>query len=201
MENKVGQETTAGLSRFTVYKESELRSRGHRFASMKTNRPIQKNALNKKKKSINKAGVLSPCTVVPARKCLLQGLEIIDEAGIEVTSETPDLDKILVIVDGGHRFEAVKELNLKRSESDRIECYFTIPFNDNVPVYELLRQSNIVTTPWSAHNGERRGGEEPDADLGGKYVRHKRRYGCMAMGYFEKESTNEDPAHQGFGRR
>ncbi len=59
------------------------------------------------------------------------------------------MDKILVIVDGGHRFEAVKELNLKRSESDRIECYFTIPFNDNVPVYELLRQSNIVTTPWS----------------------------------------------------
>ena len=148
MENKVGKETTTGLSRFTVYKESELRSRGHRFASMKTNRPIQKNALNKKKKSINKAGVLSPCTVVPARKCLLQGLEIIDEAGIEVTSETPDLDKILVIVDGGHRFEAVKELNLKRSESDRIECYFTLPFNDNVPVYELLRQSNIVTTPW-----------------------------------------------------
>ena len=68
---------------------------------------------------------------------------------MEVTSEAPDLDKILVIVDGGHRFEAVKELNLKRSESDRIECYFTLPFNDNVPVYELLRQSNIVTTPWS----------------------------------------------------
>lgn len=149
MEKNEAKETMTGLSRFIVYKESELRSRGYRYASMKTNRPIQKNALNKKKKSINKAGVLSPCTVVPARKCLLQGLEIIDEAGKEVTLETPDLDKILVIVDGGHRFEAVKELNLKRSESDRRECYFTLPFNDDIPVYELLRQSNIVTTPWS----------------------------------------------------
>ena len=149
MENKVGKETATGLNRFTVYKESELRSEGYRFASLKTNRTPQKNALNKKKKSISKVGVLSSCTVVHARKCLSQRLEVIDEAGMEVTSEAPDLDKILVIVDGGHRFEAVKELNLKRSESDRIECYFTIPFNDNVPVYELLRQSNIVTTPWS----------------------------------------------------
>ena len=146
--NKEVKETTTGLNRFTVYKESELRSEGYRFASLKTNRTPQKNALNKKKKSISKVGVLSSCTVVHARKCLLQRLEVIDEAGMEVTSEASDLDKILVIVDGGHRFEAVKELNLKRSESDRIECYFTLPFNDNVPVYELLRQSNIVTTPW-----------------------------------------------------
>ena len=27
--------------------------------------------------------------------------------------------------------------------------FLHLPFNDNAPVYELLRQSNIVTTPWS----------------------------------------------------
>ena len=148
MEQKQKGEGT-DLYKFKIYSSSDLKARGKKLASLKTNRPPEKTALAKKKKSIEQFGVISPCLIVPARKCLLQGLEVTDEAGIVVTLETPDLDQILVIVDGGHRAEAVKELNLKRPESDHIECYFTLPFNDNVPVYELLRQSNIVTNPWS----------------------------------------------------
>lgn len=86
--------------------------------------------------------------IVGARKCLNEGLEVIDENGKPVTAETPDLDKILVIIDGGHRSVTVKELNQKMTEGDKIECYFTLPLNENIPIYELLRQSNIVTTPW-----------------------------------------------------
>lgn len=138
----------ADLLKFTIYRESDLRSKGYRFATLRTNRIPKKNALNKKKKSISKFGVVSPCMIVGARKCLNEGLEVIDENGKPVTAETPDLDKILVIIDGGHRSVTVKELNQKMTEGDKIECYFTLPFNENIPIYELLRQSNIVTTPW-----------------------------------------------------
>ena len=138
----------ADLLKFTIYRESDLRSKGYRFATLRTNRIPKKNALNKKKKSISKFGVVSPCMIVGARKCLNEGLEVIDENGKPVTAETPDLDKILVIIDGGHRSVTVKELNQKMTEGDKIECYFTLPLNENIPIYELLRQSNIVTTPW-----------------------------------------------------
>lgn len=138
----------ADLLKFIIYRESDLRSKGYRFATLRTNRIPKKNALNKKKKSISKFGVVSPCMIVGARKCLNEGLEVIDENGKPVTAETPDLDKILVIIDGGHRSVTVKELNQKMTEGDKIECYFTLPLNENIPIYELLRQSNIVTTPW-----------------------------------------------------
>lgn len=138
----------ADLLKFTIYSESDLRFKGYRFATLRTNRIPKKNALNKKKKSISKFGVVSPCMIVGARKCLNEGLEVIDENGKPVTAETPDLDKILVIIDGGHRSVTVKELNQKMTEGDKIECYFTLPLNENIPIYELLRQSNIVTTPW-----------------------------------------------------
>lgn len=136
------------LSKFTIYSESDLRFKGYRFATLRTNRIPKKSALNKKKKSISKFGVVSPCMIVEARKCLNEGLEVIDEDGRQVTLETPGVDKILVIIDGGHRFVSVNELNQKRIEGDRIECYFTLPLNDGIPIYELLRQSNIVTAPW-----------------------------------------------------
>ena len=143
LKTKVGD-----LLKFTIYGESDLRSKGYRFATLRTNRIPKKSALNKKKKSISKFGVVSPCMIVGARKCLNEGLEVIDENGKPVTAETPDLDKILVIIDGGHRSVTVKELNQKMTEGDKIECYFTLPLNENIPIYELLRQSNIVTTPW-----------------------------------------------------
>ena len=143
LKTKVGD-----LLKFTIYGESDLRFKGYRFATLRTNRIPKKSALNKKKKSISKFGVVSPCMIVEARKCLNEGLEVIDEDGRQVTLETPGVDKILVIIDGGHRFVSVNELNPKRLEGDRIECYFTLPLNENIPIYELLRQSNIVTTPW-----------------------------------------------------
>ena len=139
---------SSDLLKFTIYSESDLRSKGYRFATLRTNRVPKKNALDKKKKSIMNNGVLSPCMIAGARKCLNEGLEVIGEDGKQVTKETPNLDRILVIVDGGHRFVAVKELNRKRAEGDKIECYFTLPLNDRIPIYELLRQSNIVTAPW-----------------------------------------------------
>lgn len=139
----------ADLYKFQIFSSSYLKARGYKLAFSNNNRVPQKTALTKKKKSIGQFGVLAPCLIVPAAKCLKEGLEIVDENGKPVTEDTPGFNLYLVVIDGGHRVVAVAELNKKRSDDNKIECYFYMPFNDNVPVYELLRQSNIVTTPWS----------------------------------------------------
>lgn len=151
MEQKEEKQKFEGtdLYKFQIFSSSYLEVRGKKLAFSKNNRTPQKIALAKKKKSIGQFGVLSPCLIAPAAKCLKEGLEIVDENGKPITEDTPGLNNYLVIIDGGHRVKAVAELNKKRSDDNIIECYFYLPFNDDVPVYELLRQSNIVTTPWS----------------------------------------------------
>ena len=151
MEQKREKQTIegTGLYKFQIFSSSYLKARGYKLAFSSSNRVPQKMALTKKKKSIGQFGVLAPCLIVPAAKCIKEGLEIVDENGKPVTEDTPGFNLYLVVIDGGHRVVAVAELNKKRSDDDKIECYFYLPFNDNVPVYELLRQSNIVTTPWS----------------------------------------------------
>ena len=148
MEQKQKGEGT-DLYKFKIYSSSDLKARGDELLLMKPNRELQKTALTKKMKSIEKFGVLSPCLIVPATKCIKEGLEIVDENGNSITEDTPGLNRYFAVVDGGHRVKAVAELNKKRSDDNKIECYFYLPINDDVPVYELLRQSNIVTTPWS----------------------------------------------------
>ena len=139
----------ADLYKFQIFSSSYLKARGYKLAFSNNNRVPQKTALTKKKKSIGQFGVLAPCLIVSAAKCIKEGLEIVDENGKSVTEDTSGLNLYLVVIDGGHRVTAVAELNKNRNDDDKIECYFYLPFNDDVPVYELLRQSNIVTTPWS----------------------------------------------------
>ena len=150
MEHKEEKQKFEGtdLYKFKIYSSSALKARGKKLASLSSNRGPQKTALAKKRKSIGQFGVLSPCLIAPAAKCLKEGLEIVDENGKPITEDTPGLNNYLVIIDGGHRSVAVAELNKDRNDDNKIECYFYLPFNDDVPVYELLRQSNIVTTPW-----------------------------------------------------
>ena len=150
MEQKEEKQKVEGtdLCKFRIFSSSDLKAKNDELVLMKSNRSTEKTALAKKKKSIEKFGVLSPCLIVPAAKCLKEGLEIVDENGNPITEDTPRLNHCLAVIDGGHRVTAVAELNKNRNADDKIECYFYLPFNDNVPIYELLRQSNIVTTPW-----------------------------------------------------
>ena len=151
MEHKEEKQKVEGtdLYKFQIFSSSYLEARGYKLAFSSFNRIPQKTALTKKKKSIGQFGVLSPCLIVPAAKCIKEGLEIVDENGKPITEDTPGLNLYLVVIDGGHRVKAVAELNKKRSDDNIIECYYYLPLNDDIPVYELLRQSNIVTTPWS----------------------------------------------------
>ena len=140
------------LRRYTIYSMTDLKAQGFKFGKLKINRSIKDRALTAKKKSIEIAdGLISPCLVVSARKCKDEGLEIcfFDDSTIDEKKE--NLDKILIIVDGQHRFEAIKKLNEKEKKNapERgYECYFFLPLNQNAKTISILRESNVATAPW-----------------------------------------------------
>lgn len=138
------------LSNFKIYSMTKLKALGFKFGKLKINRSIKDRALAAKKKSIEIAeGLISPCLVVSARKCKDEGVGFcfFDDSAIDEKKE--NLEKILIIVDGQHRFEAIKKLNEKKNASERgYECYFYLPLNQNAKTISILRESNVATAPW-----------------------------------------------------
>lgn len=138
------------MKKFTITSSSELTSNGYVLAKLVCNRETQDKAVKKKKDSIKKAGgIISPSLVVPARKCLEQGLDVVLMTGQMVRSDNENLDKILVIVDGQHREVAVNELNKEAKPGTKmIENYYFLPLSEEYKVSDLLREANVATTPW-----------------------------------------------------
>lgn len=147
---KKGIKEKGEFKRGQIVSHSELISCGHSFGNLKINRTINKSALRKKEISIKKYGLVSPCLVVRAKDCLKAGLEIQFENGDPITSDTKNLYMILIIIDGGHRHEAVGNINssLKKGEN-KIECYYYSPLTSDFKVVDLLREANVVTKPWA----------------------------------------------------
>lgn len=129
---------------------SVLMGWGYSFGKLKINRALNRNALKKKIKSIKLYGIVSPCLVTTAQVCLDAGLEIVSFDGIPITKDTPNLDKILIIIDGAHRHVATMEINsMLRKGEEMKENYYYLPLTTKYKVMELLREANVVTKPWA----------------------------------------------------
>lgn len=143
-------EPSNGLVPMKIYSSTELKVMGYKFAKLSINRQVQQTALKAKVKSIRAAqGIICPCLVMGARKCLKDGLSVLRSDGTEVNLSDSDVDRILVIIDGQHRDDAIKKLNqeLKKGES-AYECYYYLPLNPNPHIVDLLREVNVSTKPW-----------------------------------------------------
>lgn len=139
------------LLRGNIYTLSGLTNDGYKFGKLLGNRAIKANAIKAKIKSIKQNGIISPCLVVSAKECLKQGLVIIDEKGNLIDEGHPDIENLLIIVDGGHRDDAIKAINKgkKPGEEGFEENYFYLPLSDKASVSSLLREANVVTIPWA----------------------------------------------------
>lgn len=142
---------TERLERFKIYSNEQLAEMGITLGYLDMNRDVDEGAVKKKIKSIKKVkGVISPTLVVTARKCLQEGLEIHFADGTPITWETPDLDKIYIIVDGQHREEATKQIRESAEETEKYSNYYQIPLVEeaNIVVSDLLREANVATFAW-----------------------------------------------------
>ena len=107
---------------------------------------IDKEEVKKKIESIRAAkGVITPFLVLSAKECIEAGLDVVDYNGNVITKDTPDLEHILVILDGQHRWEAIKEL--KKAGED-YEAYFILPLTDQYDLMTILKEANTSVNPW-----------------------------------------------------
>lgn len=134
-----------------IYTLSVVFGMGYSFGRIKINRDIDAKQVKKKIASILACkGIISPFLVVPAIVCLKAGLELEDENGNPITEDTPNLDLILIVIDGQHRMEALRQLNkkLKKEGKTEYEGYVYLPLIKDYHVPTVLREANSATNPW-----------------------------------------------------
>lgn len=139
------------LKKGQIYAISVLLKAKYSFGRIKINRDIDKRQVSKKIASIKQCGgIITPFLVVPASVCIENNIEIEDDKGSTIAKDTPDLNKILIVIDGQHRKTALEMLNEKRRKNGESEydgyCY--LPLIDGCDVVTLLREANIATSPW-----------------------------------------------------
>lgn len=137
------------LDRKKIYALSILLGAGYEIGLLGINRKVNKNALAKKIQSIKTSkGLISPVLVVTAKRCIELGLEVYVK-GKKVNADASNLDKILVIIDGQHRIQAINAINNKRKEGEELlDAYVYLPLNENIDIKTLLRETNVATQPW-----------------------------------------------------
>ncbi len=139
------------LTRGEIFTLSVLYGLGYSFGRIKINRDIDQKQVKKKISSIQACnGIISPFLVVPAIVCLKAGLELEDDNGNPITEDTPNLALILIVIDGQHRMEALRQLNkkLRKEGKAEYEGYAYLPLINNYDVPTLLREANSATNPW-----------------------------------------------------
>lgn len=137
------------LERNKIYAQSELERLGYKFAFICSNRETKELNVQKKVDSIGKtSGLITPCLVVTADVCLGEGLAIVSEDGTEITDT--EVSNILVIIDGQHRYKAVKKYNkeVDHTGKEKLECFFHLPLTEGVDIVSMLREANVATVPW-----------------------------------------------------
>ena len=158
-EQELGTKTVATIGVEQANQaDADILSRGHTytltfmleyeygFARIKVNRDIDKKVVEKKKDSIRAAkGIITPFLVISAKECIDAGIEVVDYDGNTITKDTPNLEQILVIVDGQHRWEAIKALAKK---GEYYEAYFILPLTCDYDLMTILKEINTSVNPW-----------------------------------------------------
>ena len=129
-----------------------LASKGIKIARLSGNRNFDEKVVKAKMKSMKANGMLVPAIIVPAKKVIEAGLEIVDFETGEIISGA-DAARYVVLVDANHRYkghlnllEANKEL--KDEEKYKGEFYLIYALNEEIAVSRMFSEINVCTNPW-----------------------------------------------------
>lgn len=145
-----------------------LVSKGIKIARLSGNRKFDEKVVKSKMKSMKKNGMLVPAIIVPAKKVIEAGLEIVDFGTGETISET-DAAQYVVLVDANHRYKAHLNLleankDFKDEEKYKGEFYLIYALNEEIAVSKMFSEINICTDPWKGGDfakGAKMACEEP----------------------------------------
>lgn len=121
---------------------------GKKVAFTNANRKIDKSVVKTKKESIKNKGLLLPIVVVDAKELAGKKFELYDADTSEKLSEDK-LESYLVIVDGQHRYKAIKEL-----EKEKVLCdiWLMYPLNKKLAIANLIMEINSTAVNWKNGN-------------------------------------------------
>lgn len=122
---------------------------GKRIAFVNGNRSIDSKNLKKKMLSIKENGQLSPLVIVSGTKVINDNLTLIDAiTGLDIPSS--EADKYVAIVEGQHRFSAIRKLNEENSE--KIDIFFIYALNQELSTQKLLSEMNSQSINWDGQD-------------------------------------------------
>ena len=126
-----------------------LEGSGKILAFTNINRQINRSIVNSKKKSIEEFGLLAPITVVDAKDVIEKGITVYDANNPTDVIDADNAENYLVILDGQHRYTAIKELNKKDKYYD---IWLMYPLNREVAVSTLIMEINTTAINWKNDN-------------------------------------------------
>lgn len=126
-----------------------LEGSGKMLAFTNVNREINKGIVNSKKKSIEKFGLLTPITVVDAKDVIAKEITVYDASNPKDEVNADNADNYLVVLDGQHRYAAIKELNKKDKYFD---IWLMYPLNKEVAITTMLMEINTTAINWKNDN-------------------------------------------------
>ena len=126
-----------------------LEGSGKILAFTDINRQINRSIVNSKKKSIEEFGLLSPITVIDAKDVIEKGITVYDASNHNDVIDADNAENYLVILDGQHRYAAIKELNKKDKYYD---IWLMYPLNREVAVSTLIMEINTTAINWKNDN-------------------------------------------------
>ena len=126
-----------------------LEGSGKILAFTNVNRQINRSIVNSKKKSIEEFGLLAPITVVDAKDVIEKDITVYDANNPTDVIDADNAENYLVILDGQHRYTAIKELNKKDKYYD---IWLMYPLNREVAVSTLIMEINTTAINWKNDN-------------------------------------------------
>ena len=125
-----------------------LERSGKKLAFTNVNRKVNKSIVNAKKKSIEDNGLLSPIMIVDATEVTSKGFKVYD-ADTNEEVPTAKVGDYLVIIDGQHRYKAIKELN----KADKYyDIWLMYPLNPELAIANLIMEINTTAINWKNDN-------------------------------------------------
>lgn len=125
-----------------------LEGSGKKIAFTNVNRELNNSIVNAKMKSIEQHGLLTPIIILDAIDVISKGITLYDADTKEEVKE--DAENYFVILDGQHRYAAIRRLNDKKDKY--VDLWLMYPLNRDEAISTLIMEINTTAVNWKNDN-------------------------------------------------
>lgn len=124
-----------------------LEGTGKKIAFTNVNRELNNSIVNAKAKSIEQYGLLMPIIVLNAEEVASKGIDLYDA---DTKEKIENAENYYVILDGQHRYAAIRYLNKKKNRY--FDIWLMYPLNIDEAISTLIMEINTSAVNWKNDN-------------------------------------------------